>query len=595
MKELLDEMRALAQANRRAPDAKLNAIVEWVQKHQCPGVALGGGKKSAWTDERVIVFTEYGHTKDYLLALLRPAVTGTDRGDDRIGVFDGGMSDDERRDLGRAFNGPPRNHPLRILICTDAAREGVNLQGACKTLFHYDVPWNPARMEQRNGRIDRTLQPAKEVTCAYFVYPRRREDRVLRTLVEKVERIRTELGSLGAVVAERYTARLAKDGISDATQAALTDEDSQAALFGGPITAELESVRKSGNVRLEIEEARKRLQESGRRLNVGGDLLRDVLGVALNLAGAGPLVAAASPEEEPALACYAVPALGEAWERSLDALRPPREKDEAPWDWIKRPLLPVCFVAPERIATGAVHLHLSHPFVQRLLSRFLAQGFSAHDLSRVAVLSDPRPGRVRVAALGRLGLFGAGASRLHEEILRVGGAWNEATGAVEVFAPDSADERELVRDLPDLLKSPKEATLSPATRGRIVSSASAMFSTLWREVEKDAEARGNDAKEALRRRGSNEADALRKILKAQAEHASRLLEGEQLTLGFEEAKLSPFEKAQVQKDRGWLRERREALREEEKREPGLIEASYGVVLTRVEPVALVVLWPRTAS
>jgi SNF2 family DNA or RNA helicase len=58
---------------------------------------------------------------------------------------------------------------VRILVATDAAREGVNLQGHCADLFHFDIPWNPARMEQRNGRIDRTLQPAPEVRCHYFV------------------------------------------------------------------------------------------------------------------------------------------------------------------------------------------------------------------------------------------------------------------------------------------------------------------------------------------------------------------------------------------------------------------------------------------
>ena len=71
--------------------------------------------------------------------------------------------------LKRSFNSPPEDDPLRILIATDAAREGVNLQNHCRYLCHFDVPWNPGRMEQRNGRIDRTLQRAPEVFCHYFV------------------------------------------------------------------------------------------------------------------------------------------------------------------------------------------------------------------------------------------------------------------------------------------------------------------------------------------------------------------------------------------------------------------------------------------
>jgi SNF2 family DNA or RNA helicase len=69
--------------------------------------------------------------------------------------------------------------PLRILLCTDAAREGLNLQRHCRDLVHFDLPWNPSRIEQRNGRIDRKLQPAPEVFCRYFFYPQRSEDRVL--------------------------------------------------------------------------------------------------------------------------------------------------------------------------------------------------------------------------------------------------------------------------------------------------------------------------------------------------------------------------------------------------------------------------------
>jgi SNF2 family DNA or RNA helicase len=68
------------------------------------------------------------------------------------------MTDDAREDVQRAFNADLDKHSLRVLIATDAAREGVNLQNNCADLFHFDVPWNPSRLEQRNGRIDRKLQ-----------------------------------------------------------------------------------------------------------------------------------------------------------------------------------------------------------------------------------------------------------------------------------------------------------------------------------------------------------------------------------------------------------------------------------------------------
>ena len=71
-------------------------------------------------------------------------------------------------------------------------------RGYCWNLFHFDVPWNPSRMEQRNGRIDRKLQPRDEVFCHYFVYLQRSEDRILQVLVEKTKTIKREPRQLEA-------------------------------------------------------------------------------------------------------------------------------------------------------------------------------------------------------------------------------------------------------------------------------------------------------------------------------------------------------------------------------------------------------------
>ncbi len=123
----------------------------------------------------------------YLATQLRSALASVDRDgtrpgaqiDERIAVFHGGLGDETREDLKAAFNAEPGDHPLRILIATDSAREGVNLQNHCADLFHFDVPWNPGRMEQRNGRIDRQLQREKVVRCHYFFFAQRPEDKVL--------------------------------------------------------------------------------------------------------------------------------------------------------------------------------------------------------------------------------------------------------------------------------------------------------------------------------------------------------------------------------------------------------------------------------
>ena len=62
-----------------------------------------------------------------------------------------------------------RDYPVRVLLATDAASEGISLQRHCHLLAHAEIPWNPNRLEQRNGRIDRHGQPAPEVLVHHCV------------------------------------------------------------------------------------------------------------------------------------------------------------------------------------------------------------------------------------------------------------------------------------------------------------------------------------------------------------------------------------------------------------------------------------------
>jgi superfamily II DNA/RNA helicase len=131
---------------------RLKKPKEWIRAEQLKD----GGH---WTDLRVIIFTEYDDTKRYLLNQLNAIIDQSDGAEERIAVYHGPTPAAERERIKKAFNADPKGNPLRILIATDAAREGLNLQAHCWNLFHFDVPWNPGRMEQRNGRIDRKLQP----------------------------------------------------------------------------------------------------------------------------------------------------------------------------------------------------------------------------------------------------------------------------------------------------------------------------------------------------------------------------------------------------------------------------------------------------
>src|SRR5437660_11803758 len=81
----------------------------------------------------------------------------------------GGMDSTERETVKAAFQFDPVQSPVRILLATDAASEGIDLQNHCCRLVHYEIPWNPNRLEQRNGRIDRHGQKAKRVLIHHFV------------------------------------------------------------------------------------------------------------------------------------------------------------------------------------------------------------------------------------------------------------------------------------------------------------------------------------------------------------------------------------------------------------------------------------------
>ena len=218
--ELLDQMTQLAESSRALPDARVKKFVAWIRFQMCPELGAVGTK---WNNIRAIIFTEWDDTKRYLVQQLTAAINGSDRADERIAVFHGPTPPRDREAIKTAFNTDPSQHPLRILIATDAAREGLNLQAHCWNVFHFDVPWNPSRMEQRNGRVDRKLQPNPVVYCHYFFYTQRPEDRVLAALVRKTKTIREELGSLSQVIDSKLD-DLMKNGIRRADVAELQNQ-----------------------------------------------------------------------------------------------------------------------------------------------------------------------------------------------------------------------------------------------------------------------------------------------------------------------------------------------------------------------------------
>ncbi|WP_454278194.1 DEAD/DEAH box helicase [Sphingomonas sp. Marseille-Q8236] len=152
-------------------DAKVEALLEHVYRIQ---------QEEDDPDLKVLIFTEFVPTQAMLAAQLR------ERGFE-VATLNGQMAVQERVAAQKAFAGT-----ARVLISTDAGGEGLNLQFA-HVMFNYDMPWNPMRIEQRIGRVDRIGQK-HTVRATNFVLGETVEHRVREVLEAKLEAIAEEFG-----------------------------------------------------------------------------------------------------------------------------------------------------------------------------------------------------------------------------------------------------------------------------------------------------------------------------------------------------------------------------------------------------------------
>ncbi|MCP9464993.1 MAG: SNF2-related protein [Nitrospira sp.] len=148
------------------PDPKITALIADLERDvlSVPG-------------EKAIVFTEYRDT----LAALQQAFDAHPRLQNAYAVLVGDLSARQRRQRIARFH----EATCRILLATDAASEGLNLHEHCRRLYHVELPWNPNRLEQRNGRIDRHGQTRPPI-IRYLFYPDSPEDRVLDRLIQRI-------------------------------------------------------------------------------------------------------------------------------------------------------------------------------------------------------------------------------------------------------------------------------------------------------------------------------------------------------------------------------------------------------------------------
>lgn len=605
----VDRMLAISDAARDLPDARIEAILDWIENEMLDA-------DYAWRDRRLILFTEWEDTRRWLVERLKEGLLQRSIGridlDGRILNFTGQTSLEERDRIKIAFNAPFEQQPVRILACTDAAREGLNLQARCRDLIHVDLPWNPSRLEQRNGRVDRKLQPSKTVTCRYFFYDQREEDRVLDALVRKTEVIRKQLGAAGEVLRTRIEQTLAREGIRRGEAGKLA-EDIDQARSGRVSIAERELGDEADKRIARLKEDEERLQRAldaaKRRVGVEGADVRHVVEIALRDDGAA-LQPGRFSVPEAVLLDPETPSFAKdpSWAALFDELRlgrPANPRERARWRR-ETPVRGLVF-EPPKVREGepepqdVVQLHLEHRLVKRLLSRFISQGFRATVGRITAIISAGA--QPRVVLLGRLSLFGPGARRLHEEIIPVTAAWRDTRRAESPLAPFAeSGEATTIGQLDAALRNGMAP--SAGVLERLGSMVEADIADLRPHLEARAGASERAAIAELAENGGREAEAMAALLQRQIDKVREAVRSKQPPEAPEQLEFfGPSEeeirRQQEREMRQFEADRRSwdgklvRLQNELDSEPKKVRLGYEVQARRLEPVGLVYLWPAT--
>src|SRR5262249_41447959 len=220
-----------------------------------------------------------------------------------------------------------------------------------------------------------------------------------------------------------------------------------------------------------------------------------------------------------------------------------------------------------------------------LLSRFQSHGFQS-GLQRACVIRG-KGAQPRVVLLGRLSLYGPGATRLHEEIVPVTAIWTEADRPVKPIKPLGVrGEDTTLEQLEDAIRAAKSVTDAVTTRIALLSRHD--LNDLRPELEKRAAAKITEVTEDLMLRGAAEAASLEKLRQAQRDRigkADRDYNPNQLEL------FDDDERRQREADRRHWAFRLQRLERELKDEPQRARQAYEVRAHRLEPVGLVYLWP----
>jgi superfamily II DNA or RNA helicase len=561
-RETLDELREWAQRARNQADSKAKAILDWLTANLKPG--------GQWNDRRVILFTEYRTTHQWIHQIL--ASHGF--GGERLAQLHGGLSQEEREPIKAAFQASPQDSPVRILLATDAASEGIDLQNHCNRLIHLEIPYNPNVMEQRNGRIDRHGQRAKEVLIWHPVdggdaggasVGGHGED-ILRAL-RKLDSMRADMGSVNPVIAPQ---------MSGLIEGSLKDLDTR--LAEARIARAKNFVRAERELKERVAKLHERLLTTQQDFHLTPDHVLMAVKTGLALAGR-PSLEPVELDGAPSGSVFRMPALSGSWSRCLEGLRHPHTQR----------IRPITF--DHAVASGrddVVLVHLNHRLVQMCLRLLRAEIWAQDDVKKlhrvtVRTVPDAHIDGPAVVVISRLVVTGGNHHRLHEELTVSGG-----------YLRDQSFRREegVIR-VQQWLDEAKPITAAPSLFDALRTRFDRQQEAILKSIDARSKERLRFLSNTLQTRKQQEIDDIGTVLddleKAIQSELKKERQPEQLSLFTED------ERTQLRRDIAALEARLARIPDERRMETHAIEARYAKLDDRTFPVAVIFVVPESAG
>jgi superfamily II DNA or RNA helicase len=558
---LIEDLRTWAQGAKNKIDSKARAVVEWIENNL--------KDDGQWNERRLILFTEYRATHQWMHEIL----TSYGYGGDHLAILHGSMDQEDREAVKAAFQAGPKDSAVRILLATDAASEGIDLQNHCNCLIHLEIPYNPNVMEQRNGRIDRYGQRQKEVVIwhpadggeeASKTVGGHSED-IIRAL-RKLESMRADMGSVNPVIAPQMS------GLIEGSLKELNTKSAEA-----KIARARRFVRADRELKERVARLHERLLETQHDLHLTPEHILTAVRTGLRLAGKPPVEFVELPGA-PEGAVFKMPALSGSWARCLEGLRHP---------YTKR-IRPITF--DHSVAKGrddVVLVHLNHRLVQMCLRLLRAEIWAQDDvkkLHRVTVRSvrDDLIDAPAIAVISRLVITGGNHHRLHEELTVCGGYLRDQN-----FRREESVTR-IQQWLDEAESLTASDSLFDALRTRFERAQIAILQTV--------DARSKDRLKYL-------ANTLQARKQKEVENITLVLDELETAIQTEIKKgelpeqLSFFtddERTQLRRDIAALHARLGRIPNEREQERSAIETRYENFIDRTFPVAVILLVPNSA-